>query len=346
VNIFVIAVTVVVVAVPEGTFPNSWAFPFETKTYTMFSFPGLPLAVTLALAFATKRMAREKLLVRVLGSCETMANASVVCTDKTGTLTQNVMKVVAGSIGIHAKFVYNLAQNQARSNADERRTSITSHRSQPSSPTGVADQAFSVPRRIPSGRRKHPKDFSLDQTQLNEALSLQLRNLFNEAICVNSTAFEDTNPDTGKLQFVGSKTETALLTLAKELGWPDYKVTRDAAGIVQMIPFSSARKAMGVVVRLPSGLYRLYLKGASEILSKKCVRHVVVHQGDLDGQNEDVETAPIDNMEKDNISRTIIFYANQTLRTIALCYREFTLWPPTGCQYNTEDEVCNVREAI
>ena len=54
---------------------------------------GLPLAVTLALAFATKRMTSENLLVRVLSSCEIMANASVICTDKTGTLTQNLMTV-------------------------------------------------------------------------------------------------------------------------------------------------------------------------------------------------------------------------------------------------------------
>lgn len=62
IQILIIAVTLVVVAVPEG----------------------LPLAVTLALAFATKRMTKQNLLVRVLGSCETMANATVVCTDKTG----------------------------------------------------------------------------------------------------------------------------------------------------------------------------------------------------------------------------------------------------------------------
>ena len=61
VQILIISVTLIVVAVPEG----------------------LPLAVTLALAFATKKMTAENLLVRVLGSCETMANASVVCTDKT-----------------------------------------------------------------------------------------------------------------------------------------------------------------------------------------------------------------------------------------------------------------------
>jgi Ca2+-transporting ATPase len=60
------------------------------------------------LAFATKQMTKENLLVRVLGSCETMANALVICTDKTGTLTQNEMTVIAGSIGIHAKFVQKL----------------------------------------------------------------------------------------------------------------------------------------------------------------------------------------------------------------------------------------------
>ena len=67
---------------------------------------GLPLAVTLALAFATKRMTAEKLLIRILGSCETMANASV-------------MSVVAGSIGIHTKVVRNLKDNEACTNAPD-----------------------------------------------------------------------------------------------------------------------------------------------------------------------------------------------------------------------------------
>lgn len=76
-DIFIIAVTIIVVAVPEG----------------------LPLAVTLALAFATKRMIKDNCLVRVLKSCETMGNATTVCSDKTGTLTENKMTVVASTIG-------------------------------------------------------------------------------------------------------------------------------------------------------------------------------------------------------------------------------------------------------
>jgi len=81
-DILIVAITVIVVAVPEG----------------------LPLAVTLALAFATTRMLKENNLVRELRACETMGNATTICSDKTGTLTQNKMTVVAGTIGAKEKF--------------------------------------------------------------------------------------------------------------------------------------------------------------------------------------------------------------------------------------------------
>ncbi|KAK0222080.1 Ca-transporting ATPase [Armillaria fumosa] len=290
VNILIISVTLIVVAVPEG----------------------LPLAVTLALAFATKRMTYENLLVRVLGSCETMANASVVCTDKTGTLTQNVMTVVAGSVGVHAKFVRQLEENQTRTNVGEEEP----------------------------GHRKHPNDFSIDQSQLNDVMTPALRSLFNEAIAVNSTAFQDVDAESGETIFVGSKTETALLKFAQELGWADFKKTRDSSDIVQMIPFSSERKAMGVVVKLGEKKWRFYVKGASEILSRKCTHNVVVQKpGNSSLRRDDVEVAQIDDHSADNIARTIIFYANQTLRTIALCYRDFDIWPPPDAVHDEQNEV-------
>jgi len=291
VNILIISVTLVVVAVPEG----------------------LPLAVTLALAFATKRMTAENLLVRVLGSCETMANASVVCTDKTGTLTTNVMSVVAGSVGVHCKFVRQLEDNAARTNADE-----------------PANSSAEAPRRI-------REDFSVDQSDLNKSLPHAVQDLFNEAIAINSTAFEDTNPETNHTAFVGSKTETALLQFAKELGWKQFRDVRENAQVVQMVPFSSERKAMGVVVKRPDGSYRFYIKGASEILSRRCNSHIVVNENGADGSNE-VQVVDIDEAAQQNISRTIIFYANQTLRTLAVCYRDFPSWPPANARMN-DDEV-------
>jgi len=268
-----------------------------------FASPGLPLAVTLALAFATKRMTYENLLVRVLGSCETMANATVVCTDKTGTLTQNVMSVVAGSVGVRAKFVKNLQENLSRSNADE------------------ADG---------KKQRKHADDFSIEQTDLNNVLSPALQHLFNEGIAVNSTAFEDTNRETGIVEFVGSKTETALLNFAKDLGWMPYQETRNNAQIVQMLPFASQRKYMGVLIR-HNDKYRVYFKGASEILTNVCTRYVVVDQpGQSSRAPDTIEVRDIDGLSKENIANTIIFYANQMLRTIALCYKEVDVWPPSG----------------
>jgi Ca2+-transporting ATPase len=73
---FIMAVTIVVVAVPEG----------------------LPLAVTLSLAYSTQKMMKDNNLIRVLAACETMGNATNICSDKTGTLTQNRMTVVEGWI--------------------------------------------------------------------------------------------------------------------------------------------------------------------------------------------------------------------------------------------------------
>lgn len=76
-ELFILSITIIIIVVPEG----------------------LPLLVTIALAFATTRMLKDNNLVRSLRSCETMGNATTVCSDKTGTLTQNKMSVSVGVLG-------------------------------------------------------------------------------------------------------------------------------------------------------------------------------------------------------------------------------------------------------
>ncbi|KAG6380528.1 Ca-transporting ATPase [Boletus reticuloceps] len=301
VQILIISVTLVVVAVLEG----------------------LPLAVTLVLSFATQRMTAENLLVRVLGSCETMVNTSVICTDKAGTLTQNAMTVIAGSIGIHAKFIQQLQHNRSRTNM------VNKHRSHRSTDSGIS---------------RHIQDFSVNQSQIDTVLLAQLRKLFNTAVTINTTAFEDVDPATHQKIFIGSKTEGALLNFVKELNWPSYKQFRDAPEVIQLLPFSSNQKAMGVVVKLRDGSHRLYIKGASEILAKLCVRHVVVSQDANQASDEDttVETMAIDTYAEANVLWTIIFYANQSLRTITICYCDFAIWPPPGVHLNGDEDKAGI----
>ncbi|EGU11290.1 putative Calcium-transporting ATPase [Rhodotorula toruloides ATCC 204091] len=308
IQVLIIAVTVVVVAVPEG----------------------LPLAVTLALAFATRRMTKMNLLVRVLGACETMANATCVCTDKTGTLTTNKMTVVAGSIGVHLKFADRLAENSKRTNANDDRD-----------PEKVVEDEKAAEEAADPQPRKGRLDFSADMTAISSHASPALRKLLNDSIVINSTAFEGTDEHGATGGFVGSKTETALMSFAQAQGWPHYRAVREGAHIVQMVPFSSERKCMGVVVQLPNGKHRLYLKGASEVLAKLSTRHVTVQEngGEAGSEDDDVPTAEFDDETRGNISRTIIFYACQSLRTIALCSRDFASWPPKGAQTNAEGEV-------
>ena len=71
-DIIILCISIIVVAIPEG----------------------LPLAVTLSLAFSIKKMMDYNNLVRKMHACETMGGANYICTDKTGTLTKNEMNVI------------------------------------------------------------------------------------------------------------------------------------------------------------------------------------------------------------------------------------------------------------
>ena len=213
-RILITAITVVVVAVPEG----------------------LPLAVTLALAFATTRMLKDNNLVRVLQACETMGNATTVCSDKTGTLTQNKMTVVAGTIGTSQRFGEKVA--------------------------GAA-----------KGKDVEEQAQDLSMRDFVDSLPQGLKDLLVQSIAQNSTAFE--GEEDGKPTFIGSKTETALLNFARDyLGLGSVAEERANAHITQLIPFDSGRKCMGVVVKLDNGQYRLMIKGASEILLRRANRIV------------------------------------------------------------------------
>lgn len=255
-DILIVTVTIIVVAVPEG----------------------LPLAVTLALAFATTRLVKENNLVRILRACETMGNATTICSDKTGTLTTNKMTVVAGTFGT-SRF--------AKSDNND-------------------------------GDEKSLSQWASD-------LSTSAKDLLIQSVAINSTAFEgDDGGDTG---FIGSKTETALLQLAKDhLGMQSLSEIRANEETVQMMPFDSTKKCMGAVIRLRSGAYRLLLKGASEILLGYCTSKADIAT---------LEQQSMSGSDREALQATIDSYAKKSLRTIGLVYCDYAQWPPAGVE--TED---------
>lgn len=256
-DILIVAVTIIVVAVPEG----------------------LPLAVTLALAFATTRMLKENNLVRVLRACETMGNATAICSDKTGTLTTNKMTVVAGKFG-SASFAQ----------SDDSGSSVVSWASE---------------------------------------VTPAAKELLIQSIAINSTAFE--GEEEGRQVFVGSKTETALLQLAKDhLGLLSLPETRDNEKIEYMMPFDSSKKCMAAVVKLKTGAYRMVVKGASEILVGMCSQ-----QADF----KTLETEPLSEDGRKALLSTIGDFANKSLRTIGLVYQEYTQWPPASASFTETGSV-------
>lgn len=262
-NIFIVVVTIIVVAVPEG----------------------LPLAVTLALAFATTRMLKDANLVRHLKACEVMGNATSICSDKTGTLTQNKMQVVSGTIGTKNQFGGGARPETGDSN---------------SSPVDASS--------------------NVQAQEFVAGLSAPMKDLLEKSVALNSTAFE--GEVDGVKTFIGSKTETALLLFAQAyLGMGPVTEVRANANTVQLIPFDSGRKCMGIVVSLPEGGARLYIKGASEIILGKCT-HMVRDP------STDVSVVEMTKEDTSTVSHLIDAYAMRSLRTIGIAFRDFEVWPP------------------
>ncbi|XP_032579939.1 plasma membrane calcium-transporting ATPase 2 isoform X5 [Drosophila sechellia] len=235
----IIGVTVLVVAVPEG----------------------LPLAVTLSLAYSVKKMMKDNNLVRHLDACETMGNATAICSDKTGTLTTNRMTVVQSYI----------CEKLCK----------------------VLPTLSDIPQHV--------------------------GNLITMGISVNSAYTSNImaghNPGDLPIQ-VGNKTECALLGFVQGLG-VKYQSIRDEITedkFTRVYTFNSVRKSMGTVIPRPNGGYRLYTKGASEIIMKKCA-FIYGHEGTLEKFTRE--------MQERLIREVIEPMACDGLRTISVAYRDF-----------------------
>ncbi|KAI5959051.1 PMC1 [Candida pseudojiufengensis] len=297
IDIIITAVTIVVVAIPEG----------------------LPLAVTLALAFATTRMAQNGNLVRVLKSCETMGGATAVCSDKTGTLTENKMRIVRGIFGLKnngeiLEFC-DLADNKYNEpTSKEIINEITPEM-----------KIFLTTNMILNSTAFENSDY--DETKVLEAKQRPPQKSFFHSL------FKKQNKSQLQLgmvdePYLGNKTESALLLLANKtfgsfLSKSLEEIRKEnQSDIVQIIPFESSRKWAGIVMKIENG-FRVYVKGAAEIIFKNC--------GFENSENGDL--IKLDRTKRDSILSKIDEYANDALRAIALGHRDFVdikNWPPSN----------------
>ncbi|KAL7940485.1 cation transporting ATPase [Trichoderma barbatum] len=294
-HIVVLSITIIVVAVPEG----------------------LPLAVTLSLAFATKRMTRENNLVRHLQSCETMGNATVICSDKTGTLTENAMTVVTGALGGDPLLFgdKDLQFELDGSAPSIQHSQIKAKRRASASSVHVEMQQYG----------------QISADQLSSKLCTEVQNLLKNALVVNTTAFE--SEENGKTVFVGTKTETALLDWARRyFGLGPASMERANSSLEQLFPFKSEHKCMGAVIKLSQfesckgeAKYRLFVKGAPEVVLAQC-------SASLFEVSKCVSRALMSEYQKDAIRHIIFGFTTQSLRTLALSFVDFQEWPPHWLQ--------------
>jgi Ca2+-transporting ATPase len=238
------AITIIVVAVPEG----------------------LPLAVTISLAYSMKQMMNDQNLVRRLAACETMGGATTICSDKTGTLTENRMTVVEGWI---------------------------------------------------SGK-------TFKEVPLKRKLDDLSQQILTESIGINSKAIVNYS-QAGNPDFIGNKTECALLVFSKNSLGVDYNDVRNNLEVVKLYTFSSARKRMSTIVantgagkgkkkNVESGAlpYRLHCKGASEIILARCTTQL----------DENGNVVPLSKTQIKTMEKQIDTMAEKGLRTLTLAYKD------------------------
>ncbi|OTF77092.1 plasma membrane calcium-transporting ATPase 3-like protein [Euroglyphus maynei] len=274
VKFVIIGVTVLVVAVPEG----------------------LPLAVTLALAYSVKKMMHDNNLVRHLDACETMGNATAICSDKTGTLTTNRMTAVqCYCCGVHYKQIPKFEQLPANLS----NTLIE----------GIAFNSAYTTRIMVSN--------------INYLITLKSISLYFNILTKNTNKQPPDNPGDNPKQ-VGNKTECALLGFVLDLG-KDYQVLRDRMPeekLYKVYTFNSVRKSMSTVIELPNNEgFRVFTKGASEIIMRRCMF--------IFGKDGTLLRFPKE--EQDKLIKNVIEpMASDGLRTIGVAYKDFVRRKPSS----------------
>ena len=278
-DIIILCISIIVVAIPEG----------------------LPLAVTLSLAFSIKKLMDYNNLVRKMHACETMGGANYICTDKTGTLTKNEMSVFKVLTG---KDEFTLQQNLEMAEVGRLGTERKN------------DEIRLI-------RENHEKYFKNEQywEVLKTAISL------NVECTITQLDYEDINGDMEKCE-TKNKTDKAFIDFLYRFKTPisveKDKYLRNQLSYKQF-PFDSKRKRMTTFVNndeFPSK-YRLFSKGGGENAALFCKSY-------LDPNNGTIK--PMDDNAIQRLRDSIERFNKDKLRSLYIAYKDITKEEYLNCE--------------
>ncbi|MEO0646767.1 MAG: cation-translocating P-type ATPase [Cyanobacteria bacterium J06650_10] len=287
------SLTLVSMVVVGGTIVLGWPAFEELLTVSLSMAvavvpEGLPAVITVTLALGTQRMVQRQALVRRLPAVETLGSVTTICSDKTGTLTQNKMVVQSVHVPslLFEKDILVSGEGYA--------------------PVG----SFRLP------RKKNKDEKTVEPLTVeplaNPTLALLLLNC---ALC-NDAALqtEETTPGSREWSIVGDPTEGALVTLAAKAGLEKAKLDYEFPRIEEF-PFSSERKRMSVVVRVPrtnrlgmEAEAMVLAKGSAELLLARC-------------QRIDRQARPLDSNSRKEILDKVDRLASGGKRVLGFAYR-------------------------
>jgi len=215
---------------------------------------GLPTVVTITLALGVTRMVKRHALIRKLPAVETLGSATVICTDKTGTLTKNEMTVTKLFVGASA---FDVTGEGYEPVGEIRETSWSSKNLSPFT-SHVSP--------LPSG----------------------LRELLTAAVLCNGATLRE---EKGTWRILGDPTEGALLVVAAKAVLT-IEILAKADDFLGEVPFDPERKMMTIVRRTPDGPVA-YVKGAPDVLLRGCT-HRLAADGTIEALTESIRAAILD----------------------------------------------------
>ena len=282
-TIIILCVSIIVVAIPEG----------------------LPLAVTLSLAFSIKKLMDNNNLVRKMHACETMGGANIICTDKTGTLTLNLM------------FVTRLITSDEKIEVPQT--------------LKIEDINLKKAKSIDMEKKIRVEHTELIENQeywdvLYSAIAL------NVDCTINKLTQPNINGDTEKAE-TKNKTDQGFIEFLYQYKSPisvKKELYLSNPENYQVSPFDSKKKRMTTYVKnenFPTG-YRLFTKGGADNAMSYCDRYINKNTGKVEKLNEEI---------KDFVTKEIDEMNKKMMRTLYLCYNDISKEEYENCNETDEN---------